>query len=87
MGRADRGRIAPGLKADINVIDYALLQLEAPRVAYDLPGGGRRLLQDARGYAATMVSGTVTQRDGVATGALPGALVRGPAYRAGGDSE
>ncbi|MFM9999923.1 MAG: N-acyl-D-amino-acid deacylase family protein [Burkholderiaceae bacterium] len=87
MGLADRGRIAPGLKADINVIDYALLQLEAPRVAYDLPGGGRRLLQDARGYAATMVSGTVTQRDGVATGALPGALVRGPAYRAGGDSE
>ncbi len=82
VGLKDRGRIAPGLKADINVIDYARLQLEVPRVAYDLPGGGRRLLQDARGYAATMVSGQLTQRDGVATGALPGALVRGAAYKA-----
>ena len=83
MGLKDRGRIAPGLKADINVIDYDRLQLECPRVTYDLPGGGRRLLQDARGYVATMVSGKVTQRDGRATGALPGALVRGAAYRAG----
>ena len=82
VGLKDRGRIAPGLKADINVIDYARLQLDVPRVAYDLPGGGRRLLQDARGYAATMVSGQLTQRDGVATGALPGALVRGAAYKA-----
>ena len=83
MGLKDRGSIAPGLKADINVIDYDRLQLECPRVTYDLPGGGRRLLQDARGYVATMVSGKVTQRDGRPTGALPGALVRGAAYRAG----
>ena len=82
VGLKDRGRVAPGLKADINVIDYDRLQLEVPRVAYDLPGGGRRLLQDARGYVATMVSGQLTQRDGVPTGALPGALVRGAAYKA-----
>ena len=82
MGLEDRGRIAPGLKADINLIDYDRLQLEVPRVAYDLPGGGRRLLQDARGYVATMVLGQFTQRDGAPTGALPGALVRGAAYKA-----
>ncbi len=82
VGLKDRGRIAPGLKADINVIDYDRLQLAVPHVAYDLPGGGRRLLQDARGYVATMVSGQITQRDGFPTGALPGVLVRGAAFRA-----
>ncbi|MDP1585291.1 MAG: amidohydrolase family protein [Bradyrhizobium sp.] len=77
VGLADRGLIAPGYKADLNIIDYDRLQLAAPRVAYDLPAGGRRLLQDATGYRATIVSGIVTQRDDRPTGALPGRLVRG----------
>ncbi len=77
LGLNDRGRIAPGYKADLNVIDMDRLHLHAPRVAHDLPAGGRRLRQDADGYAATVVGGEVTYRDGVATGALPGRLVRG----------
>jgi N-acyl-D-aspartate/D-glutamate deacylase len=77
IGLADRGLLAPGLKADVNVIDYAHLTLHAPHVVYDLPAGGRRLMQDATGYVATIVSGVVTMRDGCATGALPGRLVRG----------
>jgi N-acyl-D-aspartate/D-glutamate deacylase len=77
VGLSDRGVIAPGAKADLNVIDYDRLQLHAPRVRYDLPAGGRRLLQDATGYRATIVSGVVTQRDDQPTGALPGRLVRG----------
>ncbi|WP_428672097.1 N-acyl-D-amino-acid deacylase family protein [Reyranella sp.] len=77
VGLVDRGVIAPGAKADLNVIDYDRLQLHAPRVAYDLPAGGRRLLQDATGYRATIVAGVVTQRDDRPTGALPGRLVRG----------
>lgn len=79
MGLADRGRIARGLKADLNVIDHARLRLHTPRIVHDLPGGGRRLLQDASGYAATLVSGEVTQRDGRPTEALPGRLLRGRA--------
>ena len=77
MGLLDRGRIAPGLRADLNVIDFDKLALERPIMRFDLPAGGRRLLQPARGYAATVVAGEVTYRDGVATGALPGRLVRG----------
>ncbi|ENZ80993.1 MULTISPECIES: amidohydrolase family protein [Caulobacter] len=77
VGLLDRGLIAPGYRADLNVIDYEGLRLEAPRVAYDLPAGGRRLTQKAHGYAATLVAGVVTQRDGEPTGALPGRLVRG----------
>ena len=77
VGFHDRGRIAPGMKADVNVIDLARLRLHAPHPVYDLPGGGRRLVQHADGYDATIVSGTVTYRSGVATGALPGRLVRG----------
>jgi N-acyl-D-aspartate/D-glutamate deacylase len=73
----DRGLVAPGYRADLNVIDYDRLQLLAPEVAYDLPAGGRRLLQRAKGYVATIVAGEVTYRDGEATGALPGRLVRG----------
>lgn len=76
LGLDDRGRLAPGCKADVNVIDLAQLQLEAPRIVHDLPGGGRRLAQKARGYVATIVSGEVTFRDGAATGRLPGRLVR-----------
>ena len=78
---ADRGRIAPGLRADLNVIDLDALTLYAPRTVHDLPAGGRRLRQDARGYVATVVAGEVTYRDGLATGALPGRLVRGEGWR------
>ena len=76
VGLGDRGRIAPALKADLNLIDYDRLQMGAPTAVYDLPAGGRRLVQKASGYAATVVSGAVTYRDGEATGALPGKLVR-----------
>jgi N-acyl-D-aspartate/D-glutamate deacylase len=74
----DRGLLAPGYRADLNVIDYDRLGLCPPEVAYDLPAGGRRLLQRARGYTATIVAGEITYRDGEATGALPGRLLRGP---------
>ncbi|WP_042703715.1 amidohydrolase family protein, partial [Azospirillum sp. B506] len=73
----DRGILKPGYKADINVIDLDRLHLYAPRVKRDLPAAGRRLSQKADGYEATIVSGTVTYRNGRATGALPGRLVRG----------
>jgi N-acyl-D-aspartate/D-glutamate deacylase len=79
MGLADRGVLRPGLKADLNVIDFPQLRCERPFMAFDLPAGGHRLLQKARGYTATIVSGQVVYRDGEATGALPGRLVRGPA--------
>jgi N-acyl-D-aspartate/D-glutamate deacylase len=78
VGLADRGVIAPGMKADINVIDFDRLRVEAPVMAFDLPAGGKRLLQRAEGYVATIVSGKPIYRDGEATGALPGKLVRGP---------
>jgi N-acyl-D-aspartate/D-glutamate deacylase len=77
VGLSDRGVIAPGYKADINVIDYDRLHLHPPRAHYDLPVGGRRLLQQVDGYDATIVSGVVTRRQGEATGARPGRLVRG----------
>ena len=73
----DRGTIAPGMKADLNVIDFDALAIAAPRMSRDLPAGGKRLLQGARGYRATVLSGAVTYRDGVATKALNGKLVRG----------
>jgi len=75
-GLDDRGRIAEGLRADLNVIDLPGLQLGEPRAAADLPAGGTRLLQDAVGYRATVVAGEVTRRDGVDTGARPGRLLR-----------
>jgi N-acyl-D-aspartate/D-glutamate deacylase len=75
---ADRGLLKPGLKADINVIDLDALSIAPPRMVHDLPAGGKRLLQAARGYEATLVSGVPTYRSGVATGALPGRLLRGP---------
>ena len=77
FGLTDRGTIEVGKKADINVIDMDALTLHSARMAYDLPAGGRRLVQGASGYATTIVSGTVTRRDGVDTGARPGRLVRG----------
>ena len=63
MGLSDRGRIAPGLRADLNLIDYDHLTFDRPYVTFDLPAGGRRLLQHADGYEATMVSGVVTYED------------------------
>jgi N-acyl-D-aspartate/D-glutamate deacylase len=77
LGLHDRGLIAPGYRADLNVIDYEALTLKAPAVAYDLPAGGRRLVQRADGYVATIVAGEITYRDGEPTGALPGRLLRG----------
>jgi len=76
IGLTDRGVLAPGMKADINLIDLARLDIGAPRMVFDLPAGGRRLLQSAKGYVATIVSGQITYREGEATGALPGRLVR-----------
>jgi len=75
LGITDRGRIAPGLKADVNVIDFDKLTLHAPRMVRDLPSNGRRLTQDADGYLATIVSGEVIMRNGQPTGALPGRMV------------
>jgi N-acyl-D-aspartate/D-glutamate deacylase len=76
LGMHDRGAIAPGMKADLNVIDMQRLALDAPRLVRDLPGEGKRFLQRARGYRATVVSGKVTLRDDQLTAARPGRLVR-----------
>ena len=76
-GLADRGRIAVGYKADLNVIDHAALRLHKPVITHDLPAGGRRLDQTADGYVATVVSGEVIAENGVPTAARPGRLVRG----------
>jgi N-acyl-D-aspartate/D-glutamate deacylase len=76
-GLSDRGVLAPGKKADLNIIDHDRLGFGRPYVTHDLPAGGKRLLQKADGYEATIVSGAVTYRNGEATGALPGRLVRG----------
>jgi N-acyl-D-aspartate/D-glutamate deacylase len=77
VGLNDRGVIAPGYKADLNIIDYARLRLRPLEVVYDLPANGRRLIQKSDGYVATIVSGVPTYRDGTPTAALPGRLVRG----------
>jgi N-acyl-D-aspartate/D-glutamate deacylase len=77
VGLLDRGLVRPGMKADLNVIDFARLRMRRPYIVYDLPANGRRLMQKADGYVATVVSGVVTYRDGEPTGALPGKLVRG----------
>jgi N-acyl-D-amino-acid deacylase len=77
FGLSDRGVISVGKKADLNVIDMGTLNLELPRMVYDLPAGGRRLIQGAGGYDATVVSGAVTRRHGADTGARPGQLIRG----------
>ena len=76
VGLVDRGRLAPGMRADVNIIDLPRLQLRAPRVVHDLPGGGKRLTQEADGYVLCLVNGVPTYRGGVSTGALPGRLVR-----------
>lgn len=81
-GMTDRGVIAPGYRADINVIDYDALGLEDPEMVYDLPAGGKRIIQRAHGYRATICKGEVTYEDGVHTGAYPGRLIRGGATAA-----
>jgi N-acyl-D-aspartate/D-glutamate deacylase len=77
VGLRDRGVLAPGYRADINVIDFDRLRARRPEVRYDLPAGGRRLLQRADGYLHTIVAGLEVYTDGEPTGALPGRLVRG----------
>jgi N-acyl-D-aspartate/D-glutamate deacylase len=76
MGLYDRGALTPGMKADINLIDFDKLNLTAPEMIYDLPAGGRRLVQRGLGYEATFVAGEMVMDKGEATGALPGQLVR-----------
>jgi N-acyl-D-aspartate/D-glutamate deacylase len=77
-GLNDRGVLEPGYRADINLIDHARLRLGTPYITRDLPSGGRRLMQHAEGYVATIVNGQIVYREGEPTGALPGRLVRGP---------
>ncbi len=77
-GLEDRGLVAPGYLADLNVIDMDKLKLGKPWLAFDLPAGGKRLLQRADGYVATVKSGQVTFRDGVCQGVFPGTVIRGP---------
>ena len=77
-GLEDRGLLAPGYLADVNVIDMDALKLGPPWMAFDLPAGGKRLLQKADGYVATVKSGQVTFRDGVMQGPTPGGVIRGP---------
>lgn len=77
-GLLDRGLLAPGMRADVNVIDYDRLGVEQPRVVRDLPSGARRLLQKAHGYRHTICAGQITVTDDEFTGALPGKLLRGP---------
>lgn len=77
-GLRDRGTLTPGLKADVNLIDFNNLQLHPPEMVFDLPAEGRRFVQRADGYRYTVVSGEVTFENGEATGAMPGKVVRGP---------
>jgi N-acyl-D-aspartate/D-glutamate deacylase len=79
IGLHDRGQIKPGMKADLNVIDYDRLALKPPEIVYDLPAGGKRLIQRTDGFDATIVSGEIVYRNGDPAGALPGRLVRGMA--------
>ena len=77
VGLLDRGLLQPGYKADINIIDFDNLTLHAPEIVNDLPAGGKRLVQRASGYNATLVSGKIAFREGEPTGELNGQLVRG----------
>jgi N-acyl-D-aspartate/D-glutamate deacylase len=77
VGLGDRGRLAPGMRADLNLIEWDALGVRHPEIVFDLPAGGKRLVQRATGYRATVVAGEVTFLDGEPTGSLPGRLVRG----------
>jgi N-acyl-D-aspartate/D-glutamate deacylase len=76
VGLSDRGVVAPNMKADMNVIDFPRLRLNRPEIVYDLPAKGRRLIQSASGYDATIVSGSIIRQHGEPTHNLPGRLVR-----------
>jgi N-acyl-D-aspartate/D-glutamate deacylase len=76
-GMSDRGTLEVGMRGDVNVIDHTRIALRTPELVHDLPAGGRRLVQRADGYTATVVAGEVTRRNGADTGARPGRLVRG----------
>jgi N-acyl-D-aspartate/D-glutamate deacylase len=76
-GLHDRGVIAPGYRADLNIIDFANLGLDLPTVVHDLPAGGKRIVQRSKGYRNTFVHGIEVARDGEDTGARPGRLIRG----------
>jgi len=80
-GMRDRGLIAPGMKADINLIDFNTLTIHPPEMVYDLPAHARRLVQRVDGYRATICSGEIIRENGRDTGAMPGRLVRGPQPR------
>jgi len=82
-GMEDRGILAPGMKADVNVIDFDNLAIHAPEMVYDLPAEGRRLIQKIDGYRYTICSGQITFENGEPTGALPGKLIRGPQHAPG----
>jgi N-acyl-D-aspartate/D-glutamate deacylase len=77
VGLGDRGVLAPGMRADVNVVDFDGLRLRPPSLSFDLPAGGKRFLQRADGYLHTFVAGEETYVNGEHTGALPGRLVRG----------
>jgi N-acyl-D-aspartate/D-glutamate deacylase len=76
-GLLDRGVVAEGYRADLNIIDFEALKLHPPEMVYDLPGDGKRLIQRSDGYRYTMCAGEVTYQDGRHTGAMPGRLIRG----------
>jgi N-acyl-D-aspartate/D-glutamate deacylase len=76
LGLGDRGLLKPGLRADINIIDFDNLELLHPTMLQDLPAGGQRLMQYANGYVATLVQGEAIAKNGKLTGARPGRLVR-----------
>ena len=76
FGLADRGRLAPGLRADVNIIDYNRLQVQKPILIHDMPANGRRFVQKVDGYEMTIAAGTPIFEKGEHTGALPGRLVR-----------
>ena len=77
VGLHDRGLLQPGYKADINIINFDELTLHEPFVTYDLPAGGRRLVQKATGYESTFISGKLAFKEGEPTGELNGRLIRG----------
>jgi N-acyl-D-amino-acid deacylase len=83
FGFSDRGRLAPGLRADVNLIDFDRLRLYLPELVHDMPAGGRRFVQRVEGYEATLVAGTPIFERGERTGAMPGRLVRAGANRRG----
>jgi N-acyl-D-aspartate/D-glutamate deacylase len=76
FGLSDRGRLAPGMRADVNVIDFKNLTVQKPELVHDMPAGGRRFVQRVEGYETTLVAGTPIFERGEHTGALPGKLVR-----------